>query len=406
MTSARWKKARAPTSRYGTARSSRATASAWPSRLTERTTIPTSPGATPERTSRSTSPATAWACARSFAQRQKRTVPSRPPASTSLASRSSHRGDHGARGGVDGGGAAEGPRHAHDAQAGDLLGERAQPERPGAAQAPDRRVVVARRRQPPVGRAGELEDEAQPGELEVLRVVDEHVAHPRAQARADVRLAGQEPVGQQHEVARVQRAGGGQQPVVGPVERGELALALGALVAGRQRGGPPLVLARGDHRVLEAVDPGDHARQQRRRVAAQVVAAQRQLVDVLEQQGEPVGGPDRHDEGVQPGLERLVAQQARAEAVHRVDGQLREPAVSASSTSPRSASAAGAVAVSARTSSGATPPPVASHAWRAASTAVFPVPAAPSRRTGSAGPWTTARCSGERSPGGTGTLVG
>ena len=175
--------------------------------------------------------------------------------------------------------------------------------------------------------AAELEHEAQPGELEVLRVVDEHVADAGAQAGADVRLAGQEAVGQQDEVARVERARGGQQPVVGPVERGELALALGALVAGRQRGRPPLVLARGDQRVLEAVDPGDDAGQQRRRVAAQVVAAQRQLVDVLEQEGEAVGGADGHDEGVQPGLERLVAQQARAEAVHRVDGELGEPAV-------------------------------------------------------------------------------
>ena len=86
--------------------------------------------------------------------------------------------------------------------------------------------------------AGQLEHEAQPGELEVLRVVDEHVADAGAQARADVRLAGQEAVGQQDEVTRVERARGGQQPVVGPVERGELALALGALVAGRQRGRP------------------------------------------------------------------------------------------------------------------------------------------------------------------------
>ena len=55
--------------------------------------------------------------------------------------------------------------------------------------------------------------------------------------------------------------------------------------------------------------------------------AQRQLVDVLEQHREPVGGGDGDDERVEPGLERLVAQQARAEARDGVDGELLEAAV-------------------------------------------------------------------------------
>ena len=58
------------------------------------------------------------------------------------------------------------------------------------------------------------------------------------------------------------------------------------------------------------------------RVAAQVVVAQRQLVDRLQQHRQPVGRADRRHERVEPGFERLVAQQARAEAVEGGDGQL------------------------------------------------------------------------------------
>ena len=52
-----------------------------------------------------------------------------------------------------------------------------------------------------------------------------------------------------------------------------------------------------------------------------------QLVDALEEHGQPVGGRDRDDEGIEAGLEGLVAQQARAEAVHGVDGELLEAAL-------------------------------------------------------------------------------
>ena len=60
------------------------------------------------------------------------------------------------------------------------------------------------------------------------------------------------------------------------------------------------------------------AAEQRARVAAEVVAAQRQLVDPLEQHA-PAGRPASTGVGerVEPGLERLVAQQPGAEAVER-----------------------------------------------------------------------------------------
>ena len=74
--SARWKNAAAPISRYGTARSSRATATAWPSRRTERTSTHTDSGAAPSANRASTSAATLWACARSLSQRQNATLAS------------------------------------------------------------------------------------------------------------------------------------------------------------------------------------------------------------------------------------------------------------------------------------------------------------------------------------------
>ena len=63
--------------------------------------------------------------------------------------------------------------------------------------------------------------------------------------------------------------------------------------------------------------------------------AQRQLVDALEQHRQPVGGGDRGGERVDAGLERLVAQQPRAEALERRD---RELLVGARRARPRSRS--------------------------------------------------------------------
>ena len=75
--SARRKNAVSPTSRWGTARSSSATATAWPSRVTLGTSTAIWPGDTPSPAiSRSTSAATDWAWARSLAQRQNATSPS------------------------------------------------------------------------------------------------------------------------------------------------------------------------------------------------------------------------------------------------------------------------------------------------------------------------------------------
>ena len=195
-----------------------------------------------------------------------------------------------------------------------------------AAPAAHRAVVVARGGQPAV-LAAQRRHQAQGGQLEVLGVVDEHVAPARRDPRAHVGLVAQEGDGAQEQVAEVERALLAQHAVVGRVEAGELALALGALVALREGGGPARDLIGGDHRLLEAVDAGDDRRQQGGRVALEVVDLERQLVDALEQHGQAVGRGDRHDERVEARLEGLVAQQARAEPVDRVDGELLEAAL-------------------------------------------------------------------------------
>ena len=170
----------------------------------------------------------------------------------------------------------------------------------------------------------EREDEPQVGVREVLDVVDEHVPVAVGDARAHVRAL-EQAQRQQHEVAGVERALLAQHPVVGAVDLRELALALGALVAGGQPRRPrPATSSAVTARLLEAVDPSQHAGEHRRRVAAEVVQAQRQLVDALEQHREPVGVRDGHDERVEARLVGLVAQQARAEPVDGVHVQLRE----------------------------------------------------------------------------------
>ena len=155
------------------------------------------------------------------------------------------------------------------------------------------------------------------GEARVLELVDQHVAEARGEPRAHVRLGAQQPERVQHEVAEVERARLGEHAVVGGVDRGELALARGARAIGRALLGqlrrPGRVVARRDQLVLEPVDPLHDRAEQRARVAAQVVRGERQLVDPLEQHREPVRGGDGRGERVDAGLERLLAQQPRAE---------------------------------------------------------------------------------------------
>ena len=99
-------------------------------------------------------------------------------------------------------------------------------------------------------------------------------------------------------------------PIGVAVGRRQLLLGIGAVVLGR------------DHLVLQPVDPGDEAGEQRRRVAADLVFAEGEVVDALQQERQAVGGRDGREEGIHTGLERLVVEQPQAERAERLHMKL------------------------------------------------------------------------------------
>ena len=189
----------------------------------------------------------------------------------------------------------------------------------GAAEAMDRLVVVGGRGDGGFCSSCKQTEQKPLGEARVLQLVDEHVPVALGEPVPHVRAGAQQAEAVQHEVADVERAGVRQHSLVRAVQLGELALAGALLGEGVRPGG---VVVGGHELVLEAVDPLDDRAERRTRVAAQVVVAQGQVVDPLEQHRQPVGGADRGGERVEARLERLVAQQARAEAVEGRDGEL------------------------------------------------------------------------------------
>ena len=114
------------------------------------------------------------------------------------------------------------------------------------------------------------------------------------------------------------------------VELGELALALGrvalrlvARLAG-QLVRPAAEALGADRGGLQGVNPADHARQQPGRVAPDLVAAERQVVDAVEQDSQPLGRAQGLEERVHARLGRMLAQQAHGGDAVGVDGELLE----------------------------------------------------------------------------------
>src|SRR3954454_8298434 len=98
---------------------------------------------------------------------------------------------------------------------------------------------------------------------------------------------------------------------------------MGALVVAgcrcRASLGPAAEVLRADHLLLEQVDALDKAGEEWGGVATDLVAAQRKVVDALQQQREPVSRAHRREQRVNPRLERLVAQDPLTELLRAED---------------------------------------------------------------------------------------
>ncbi len=180
---------------------------------------------------------------------------------------------------------------------------------------------------------GERLEQALLRRARVLELVRDHLGEALGESVAHVGAALDEAAELVDEVDRVEAARVAHDRVVAREELGELDLApsrvaLGVAAAvGRvalEVGGPGPQRVRAHPLALERVYALEQARQQARRVAADLLAAQRQLVDALEQDREAVGGADGLEEGVEAGVGRVLAQQALAERRVGPDPQLLE----------------------------------------------------------------------------------
>jgi hypothetical protein len=205
---------------------------------------------------------------------------------------------------------------AHDLRVRELALEVAQVLLGRAPEAVDPLVVVAHHRDVAVLLDEQPEHHAL-GEVRVLVLVDQDVPEAVGDALAHVGVLVEQPEGAHDERAEVEGAALGQEPVVIDVEPSELELPRRAGPGGirvARLGGAALrvsevVLGR-DHLVAQAVDPRHEAGQKRGRIAVDVVVAEAQLVEAVEQQGQAVGGGDRREERVESRLERLLREEA------------------------------------------------------------------------------------------------
>ena len=269
-------------------------------------------------------PPPACACARSERQRQKRTSPPPRPRSGSASARGRRR-HHRARRPQRPGAAALrlGALEAHDArvrvlalEVGDVLAPGAAPGAWIAWSSSAAAVDVAVRLRAAAA-AERPRRRSRPGSRRRAR------ARSRAAMRA--RTCGfsvQQLERVQHEAAEVERAARRRSSASWSAytpANSTSRPACARSASSSADGGEPLARSDGTRRgsIISSFSRSmraSEAREQRRRVAADLVAAQRQVVDPLEQQRQPVGRcVTAREERVEPGLERLVAQQPRAE---------------------------------------------------------------------------------------------
>ena len=144
----------------------------------------------------------------------------------------------------------------------------------------------------------------------------------------DVGAVFKEPGGFEHEVALVQAARLGDHAVVAGVELGELRLAPRTLALSGPRGlllrrGRPVAKAlRRDALELQEVDPPQEPREEPGRIAPDLMAAKRQIVDAVEQDREAIGGCDGREERVEARLRRVLPQDPLGDLAVGADPEL------------------------------------------------------------------------------------
>ena len=200
----------------------------------------------------------------------------------------------------------------------------------GAGTGPAGRRVVVERAEQVGGVGAELGEDRPAGQGRVLELVDHQEAEALRDLAPHVGPLGEQAPERQYDVAGVEAVGGGEDAVVLGIQRRELAFPpralAGRLVARRLPafGGPGGQRFGVDRLRLQRVDAAQEPRQESGRVSADLVVAQRQLVDSVEQHRQPLGRPDGLEERVQSRLGGVVAQQALADRLPGADPKLLE----------------------------------------------------------------------------------
>ena len=194
---------------------------------------------------------------------------------------------------------------------------------------------------------GERRDELGLGAVRVLELVDEDVPEATGDRGPGRGRGPHEAQGERDLVAEIDAAVGGQQPLVGGVGSGQLALAAGLLGGGigrrraglaglgtgrglgqtcrldRQAIGMGEVVGRRDVLVLAAAEQRRERSQEAGRVAKRPVGVEVELEEVLAQEDDDLrSGQDAHV-GRQPELQGVLADEAVAEGVERRDRGVR-----------------------------------------------------------------------------------
>ena len=160
----------------------------------------------------------------------------------------------------------------------------------------------------------------------VLELVDEQVREALGDCVGERGSPTEQPAQLQDRIDVVHRPRRAEHRVMQLVDLRELTLSR-RRIALRARGarlfsGPPLEAIRRHAGGLEGVDPVDDSRQQPRRVSSDLVSAQGQLVDSVEQHREALCRTQGLEERIQLGLRRVLAEQAGGRHGMGVDDEL------------------------------------------------------------------------------------